>query len=103
MDSGVALALPGRDEPPRLPIKEVEMTLRSAQPVPDTIAHDICAALRCSYQGKWYTLTGIKCWGCRSLTRGLLHRMCAGQMTGCQDCSLVRTRYSQLMAMSVLE
>lgn len=65
--------------------------------IPRDAALLICAAIRRESYGKWYTFTGLQCWGCMRFSKGDPAKMYLSKRLGYRGCKLVNKRYAQLL------
>jgi hypothetical protein len=63
--------------------------------IPKEVALQLCTQLREQYGGKWYTLTGLQCWGCTTFTRNDPDKMCFANRPDYRGCNLVNARYDR--------
>lgn len=56
-------------------------------------AFRLCSEIRQKSGGKWYTLTGLQCWGCTTFSKGDPTKMCLCSQAGYHGCNLVNARY----------
>ena len=61
--------------------------------IPKDIAERICNEIYSEYKGKWYTLTGMQCKGCRTFTKGDKSKMCFNKPEDYRGCNLVNKRF----------
>ena len=66
-----------------------------ANPIPEQEAFRLCAEIRQQYQGKWYTVAGLQCWGCTFFSQGEPAKMCVSSRLDYRGCNLVNARYDR--------
>lgn len=64
--------------------------------IPRDIAEKLCEEVRAEYQGKWWTLAGLQCWGCTRFSHNDVNQMCLSSASGNRGCELINTRYDRL-------
>ena len=65
--------------------------------IPKETAFQICKETLEQYPGKWYTATGLQCWGCLTLSKGDPTRMCVSSRLDYCGCNLVNAHYDKQM------
>ncbi|NJD03976.1 MAG: hypothetical protein FIA99_15570 [Ruminiclostridium sp.] len=65
------------------------------QPISKEDALKICEKIRKDYSGKWYTLAGLQCWGCKTFTGGDTGKMCFNSRSDYRGCNLVNAVFDK--------
>ena len=64
--------------------------------IPAEIALRLCEELREHNRGRWYTVTGLWCWGCVAFSQNDPARMCVNSRPDHRGCAQVNARYNRL-------
>ncbi len=67
----------------------------SQKAIPKDTAYQLCAEIRQQYGGKWYTISGLQCWGCTTFSKDDPTKMCFSNGVGYRGCNLVNARYDK--------
>ncbi len=56
----------------------------------------ICEEIRAENRGKWYTYTGLWCWGCATFTKGDPAKRCFAATADNRGCAQVNQRFDKI-------
>jgi hypothetical protein len=66
--------------------------------IPRAAAMQLCTKIRQKHSCKWYSLTGLQCWGCTTFSKGDPAKMCFSSRPDYRGCNLVNTHFDRIMS-----
>jgi len=67
------------------------------EPIPDEMAGKLCDEVHDDNRGKWYTLGGLRCWGCWKFSKGDAGKRRYASKVGNRGCSQMNERWDSLV------